>query len=446
MRRKTAILACTLWALCSMILPAVGQEQAAVPRIKLKSYHPTPRMSAEDFNRIVRDELNSQGQVPATNPLPLTHWTYNVTSSRDGNTYPGMIVGKKALSTASGSTSIPTEIVPVIVKTVALGTAVDNTTGAITVQTGKTGDKTTFDPTSADTNCMVAPNDVPATVFSQSPLFQTADFNFGGTDVGTTQSTDAYQRASFWTKINPATYHVLLGPVKVLPAVTLSVPAPKNGVGGLALNLPGLIGLCGRIGLVDINTIDNFVVNQIALMEGTSITTKSLPLFVFYNAAFAIGDPTNLGNCCAGGYHFAVNIGTAASPVYQTYAPFDFDMTGFFINDSNAPVLDTEGASHEIAEWMNDPLGNNPTPAWGNVGQDVGTCQNNLEVGDPLSGLEAPRISMPNGFTYHTQELAFFSWFYGAINGGKPSIGLHGWFSDNASFLSDAGPVCTTSP
>ena len=30
---------------------------------------------------------------------------------------------------------------------------------------------------------------------------------------------------------------------------------------------------------------------------------------------------------------------------------------------------------------------------------------------------------MPNGFTYSLQELAFFSWFYGA-----PTLGLNGWF------------------
>jgi len=46
-------------------------------------------------------------------------------------------------------------------------------------------------------------------------------------------------------------------------------------------------------------------------------------------------------------------------------------------------------------------------------------------------------LTMPNGFTYHMQELAFFSWFYGA-----PSVGVNGCFSDNAKFLHDAGPVC----
>jgi len=83
-----------------------------------------------------------------------------------------------------------------------------------------------------------------------------------------------------------------------------------------------------------------------------------------------------------------------------------------------------------------DPFGNNPTPAWGHTGQASG-CQNNLEVGDPLSGTDIPPVKGANGFTYHLQELAFFSWFYGA-----PSIAANDWFSDNNTFTTDAGPVC----
>jgi hypothetical protein len=40
----------------------------------------------------------------------------------------------------------------------------------------------------------------------------------------------------------------------------------------------------------------------------------------------SIGDPTNLGNCCAGGYH---SINPAGRITFQTYSPFDFDVSGF---------------------------------------------------------------------------------------------------------------------
>jgi hypothetical protein len=45
---------------------------------------------------------------------------------------------------------------------------------------------------------------------------------------------------------------------------------------------------------------------------------------------------------------------------------------------------------------------------------------------------------MPNGFTYHLQELAFFSWFYRQ----DPSTGVNGWYSDNGTFPS-AQAACT---
>jgi hypothetical protein len=87
---------------------------------------------------------------------------------------------------------------------------------------------------------------------------------------------------------------------------------------------------------------------------------------------------------------------------------------------------------------MDDPLGTNATPLWGNIGQVVG-CQGNLENGDPLSGTIFPPVLMPNGFTYDLQELAFFSWFFRQ----NPSIGVNGFYSDNGTFTAATlQPVC----
>jgi hypothetical protein len=47
-------------------------------------------------------------------------------------------------------------------------------------------------------------------------------------------------------------------------------------------------------------------------------------------------------------------------------------------------------------------------------------------------------VAMPNGVMYMPQELAFFSWFYRQ----SPSIGINGWYSDNGTFRTGAGPVC----
>ncbi len=128
---------------------------------------------------------------------------------------------------------------------------------------------------------------------------------------------------------------------------------------------------------------------------------------------------------------FWVYHGSNGPPV-QTYSVADFDTSGFF----PAGLSDIGILSHEIGEWMNNPFGFNSTPLWGHTGQ-VGGCQSNLEVGDPLTGSLAPSVIMPNGFTYHLQELAFSSWFLGG-----PSSAVHGWYSNNGSFVKDAGPTC----
>jgi len=117
------------------------------------------------------------------------------------------------------------------------------------------------------------------------------------------------------------------------------------------------------------------------------------------------------------GYH-----GATGSPV-QTYSPMDYDTSGRIPADISV-------AAHELAEWMNDPLGNNLSPAWGHIGQ-VSGCQGNFEVGDPLTGTNMPAIKM-SGHNYHPQELAFFSWYYNDKT--TPSIGAGGEFSGNGTF------------
>jgi hypothetical protein len=88
-------------------------------------------------------------------------------------------------------------------------------------------------------------------------------------------------------------------------------------------------------------------------------------------------------------------------------------------------IPDIAAASHEIAEWMSDPLGNNSVPAWGNI-RRVSGCQGILEVGDPLEG--ALQVIRMNDYDYHVQELAFFSWFFNSAS--APSLGAGGKFSN----------------
>lgn len=353
----------------------------------------------------------------------LTTFNYTVVSSRDGNTYSGSMVGQDPFGSNFSTTTINTLIIPVILITNTIAVASPN--GKIL--TTKPG-VTVFDPTVADDACLKSPNDVPLTLMEQSPIFQSESFTFGPTPVGTTQYLDAFQRGNFWKFVGGTDYHTLLSP---------SVAAP------LVVNLPGKQGLAGRFGgtcgplaIVDFNVMYHQVFNQLLVSEGGNVDSSKFPIFLFYNTVMATNSSGG-SNCCILGFHAAVTQNAAVTPNkaarLQTYAFIDFETSGAFIPS----IHDTSIAAHEVGEWMDDPFGNNPTPAWGHTGQ-VGACQSNLEVGDPLTATNIPPVTGTNGFVYHLQELAFFSWFYGA-----PSIAVNDWFSDNNTFKTDAGPVCT---
>jgi len=95
---------------------------------------------------------------------------------------------------------------------------------------------------------------------------------------------------------------------------------------------------------------------------------------------------------------------------------------------------------------MNDPFGTNTTPAWANSSTTTG-CDTDLDVGTPLNGwtYNVYGVAMPNGTTYHPQQLAFFSWFFGQ----SPSLGVGGEYSDagpsSVPILTFPAKTCTPS-
>lgn len=408
MQRKLCVLF-TCFTIVALSASMFGQDAPTQPR-KLKLRYTEPITHGDHASRAQAVQSGA-----ATDLLPV--WNFQALSTRDGNIYAGSMVGANpSLRGPEVNVSVAGQVVPIILKLHTIGTKFDSNTGVITTVPGDT----TLDPTVPDNVCLSAPNNIPVKLLLQSPILSDAKFNFGGTDVGTTQATDAFQRANFWQLIDKTNYHVRLAP-SVLAPLVIDVPANQ----GLALS-GKIFGACSPLGIVDINLVDAAVIQ--ATLTRSGITPKTFPMFMFYNSGFSFGNPFNIFNCCAGGYH-GVN---PTSPVtFQTYAPFDFQTNGIFLNGDDSVIL-----SHEAGEWMDDPYDVNPTPAWGHTGQVTG-CQNNLEVGDPLTGINASPIFGKNGYTYHLQELAFYSWFYGA-----PSVGIHGWFSDNATFLRDAGPPC----
>lgn len=312
--------------------------------------------------------------------------TFTRTVVARGRTYRYTMVGSDPFAPNARSVSVPLFIVPVRFEF---------------------DDGSVFDPTELGTAC--AGSDTPLNLALQSPVLR--DFDYGD---GSRQYIEQFRRLEFWSQtgragaINPG-YSVRVSPT-VLPAIRV-----------VLTGFPTKAAPCGRIGMIDHVTWDTLVKTKLfpqLRRQGVSIHT--FPLFLFTNVVMYDRNPTK---CCLFGYHTWFNSGGV-----QTYGVAGYDTSRNFAGS------DVSTLSHELGEWYDDPLVHNPTPPWGHTGQ-VSGCQPNLEVGDPLSGHEHA-IAMPNGLTYHPQELAFFSWFYNQV----PSLGFDGWYSSGGTFRTPASP------
>jgi hypothetical protein len=332
----------------------------------------------------------SRAQADAAALAAGTFTQYKATVKTGGKSYTYVIAGQNpAKKVTNPASTIKVELVPLIMKF-------------------SNGD--TWDPTKTD-SCDTGAS--PLARMQKSPLIVKQSHSFGGTAIGNTQITDAFQRAEFWkytkpTGINPA-YHVNLS-WATHSAITVNVPNADAATAAIS---------CGNglLGAADLNWLDPHLQSTVIPSLGVSPTT--VPIFLLHNFVEYV---STTSNCCVLGYHNAFTTGAGV----QTYGLGMYDNSGAFTGSSDISAL-----SHEVAEWQNDPYTNNPTPAWGHIGQ-VSGCQSNLEVGDPLSGTTFSDTL--NGFTYHPQELAFFSWFYHQ----SPSEGVHGWYSDQGTFTSPA--------
>ena len=308
------------------------------------------------------------------NPVPAAASTlpeWNGSFTYLGTNYPFSMVGTNP-STTNTATTIPVFIIPV----------------KIVITRGGTK---TFDPASipANTGGLTA---IQNTV--QSPIFESlTTYVQGGVNVGTTQYIDAFQRANFWGSVHTNTgYHLLLGTPVVLPEVTLTPPFLK-----------GKTGTSGgeTVAEVDINWIDG---QFKSLITSLGIQPNTIPIFMTYKTYL-----TSHG-CCIGGYHSATG---AQSYMHFTY----LDQAGLFSEDVSA-------LSHELGEWADDPLINQPN---GN-----NTPCGILEVGDPLEGL-ANFGTFPyvlHGFTFHLQDLVTLPYF-----GAPPSTSVNGFFTFQGQVL-----------
>ncbi len=280
-------------------------------------------------------------------------WTYN------GTLYHATFAGKAP--SANTTTTIPVYIIPIKL----------------------TYGSTTTDPTAAD---YTGKSPVQNTL--ASPIFNAGiDYIQGGTNVGNTQYEDAYQRANLWGKVKTYTNsHTLLGTPTVKPVQSLTVPTNE----GTVATEFGV-----KVIVANINWIDP---KFTGMLTSLGIPANSLPIFVTTQTYLSGNSGTS--QCCIGGYHSYT--GT------QAYSHFTY------ISNSGSTLAfsqDVSALSHEVGEWLDDPLTNNTS-----VPASCGTNGNRnqiYEVGDPIE-VDANYGDYNytlNGRVWHLQDMVMPTYF-----------------------------------
>jgi len=360
--------------LLTILLVAFTANSLAQKRVAVDG---TPELPARPTGNLDTETILNEAAAGANVPM----WSSSFSSG--GTTYTYSMVGADPTK-SNVTTKIPTVIIPLIFKSGTL---------SISPATAGCGDTT------------------PAlTRVEKSPLFNNVTYSIGTTTLGTGQYIDIFQRANFWQSVGGVTpnYHTTLSPVTVAPAQTITVPKGQGAI---------LAHACSGHPVAEV--LMTFVLNKLpALLTALKIPKTSFPLFVSYDVV----EVSKLGSTgVTFGWHYF-------TPSNQTYGIGTYLDPGVFTGSADISAL-----SHEVGEWVNDPFGNNTVPTWGHVGQVAG-CQTNLEVGDPLSGnIFAVKL---NNFTYHMQDLAFFSWFARQT----PSIAIDGRYSILNHFAGPSAP------
>jgi hypothetical protein len=339
--------------------------------------------------------LGSAQPTPDARTIPY----FGDSFSFRGTTYPYTMVGTNP-RTSQATTTVPTVIVPL---------------------------RLVF----ADGNV----SDLGSTVSNvlASPIFQSGRFTSG-----TTQYGDAIRRAMFWKYVSKTDYHVLLGQPTVLPTQTLNVPS-SQGVylqAGAPIGPPALgLHTATATGVVSDSW---FFAAYTQLLNNLKLDPATLPIILSRNVALS-PKPVPYGPPLLG-FHSALNA-TSATESSAVNGNKQIQ-TGIWASYSD-PYAIAEGPniaqnvdilSHEVAEWLHDPFGNDEVPAWQSplpLASLTYGCNSFLETGDPLVDVGFQQ----NG--YQLQDEAFLSWFAHDV----PSIGIKGQYSYLGTFT-EPSPLC----
>ena len=256
----------------------------------------------------------------------------------------------------------------------------------------------TFDPTVH--NACVPAGETVRSMILKSPVFTATDLSFGGTSLGHSQYVNAFKRAELWQYTNPKginpSYAINLKQ-RLAVSITVDVPADQWQL----VSSPGCAA-GGQAAIVSLPWWDDWATNAAfplirSLATNAGITADNyIVLFNTWNVHFSQNLSTSIG-----GWHGWLP--DAATGNNVIYAAADYDTSGA------TKFSDVYPLTHEVAELIDNPYVNDPTPAWGHIGQ-VANCKRILEVGDPLTGTTTTQTA--NGYQFTVQDLMFTPWFY----------------------------------
>jgi hypothetical protein len=255
------------------------------------------------------------------------------------------------------------------------------------------------------TDVPVAPFLTPAL---KSPNFQLANYSSGAG----IQFADAVQRAEFFHKMK-ASWHTNLHPAAVVHSVTITVPRfTAVTVNGFSTQVQTYFTQKTSDGRTAVFILDQFLNQQIFNVVANEInagrfSTSALNIALFPNTfVFSLNAEGGVGNCCVLGFHTFFTDSGVPKESRWIFAFASWISPGVFSGFQDVTVL-----SHEISESLNDPFVDNLVPAW-QFPTELGTCQDNLETGDPVEVLSNPSYPVHvSGMTYHPQTEAVLQWF-----------------------------------
>lgn len=243
----------------------------------------------------------------------------------------------------------------------------------------------------------------------RSPNFENANYTSGNG----IQFTDAIQRAEFFHIMKPS-WHTELSPSAVVDHLTIKVPRFVTvTLNGVPTKVQTYFTTTSNTGKTVVLLLDSFfnqqifnvVVNEI---NANHFRTDAMNIALFPNTfLFSLNSSGGPGACCTLGFHTFFTDGATPRESRWVFAFASWISPGVFAGGFN----DVTAVSHEITEAFNDPFVDNAVPAW-QFPNSPGTCQADLETGDPIEVLNNGVVNVKTGGQiFHPQNEALLQWF-----------------------------------